>query len=207
MWVGDDESDEATQVVAELAKVALAAAGVTAIGLVGTGVWLGLFYRPTPAAGNPFTPSGTTSDAVPLVDWVRFAHIWTARLFMVALLIVLALAVIRVLLEARPAMGAVLAGAACVLAGAGIATGRLLAWDQLALWAVTPGTATTGYRPFFGDQTRWVIVGGAETEPSNVVVALAAHAVLIPALPLVVSFLARLLKRSSSAPGGSAVGR
>lgn len=199
MWVGydeGDEGDEVTQVIAELAKVALAAAGVTAVGLVGTGVWLSLYYRPTPAAGNPYS-SSTASDTVQLVDWVRFAHLWTARLFMVSLLVVLALAVIRVLREARPAMGAVLAGAACVLAGAGLFTGRMLPFDQLALWAVTPGDSLSGYRPFFGDQIRFVIVGGVEADAPNVAVALVIHALLLPALLLGVALGARLVARSS----------
>ena len=41
-------------------------------------------------------------------------------------------------------------------------TGYLLPWDQLALWAVTVGTNMMGYTPVFGDQVRFVLLGGVE---------------------------------------------
>ena len=41
-------------------------------------------------------------------------------------------------------------------------TGYLLPWDQLAYWAVTVGTNMIGYTPVFGDQVRFVLLGGAE---------------------------------------------
>ena len=39
-------------------------------------------------------------------------------------------------------------------------TGYLLPWDQLALWAVTVGTNMMGYTPVFGQQVRFVLLGG-----------------------------------------------
>ena len=41
-------------------------------------------------------------------------------------------------------------------------TGYLLPWDQLALWAVTVGTNMMGYTPVFGNQVRFVLLGGVE---------------------------------------------
>jgi quinol-cytochrome oxidoreductase complex cytochrome b subunit len=41
-------------------------------------------------------------------------------------------------------------------------TGYLLPWDQLALWAVTVGTNMMGYTPVFGQEVRFVLLGGAE---------------------------------------------
>ena len=39
-------------------------------------------------------------------------------------------------------------------------TGYLLPWDQLALWAVTVGTNMMWYTPVFGEQVRFVLLGG-----------------------------------------------
>ena len=39
-------------------------------------------------------------------------------------------------------------------------TGYLLPWDQLSLWAVTVGTNMAGYTPVFGNQVRFVLLGG-----------------------------------------------
>ena len=41
-------------------------------------------------------------------------------------------------------------------------TGYLLPWDQLSLWAVTVGTNMMGYTPVFGDQVKFVLLGGKE---------------------------------------------
>ena len=41
-------------------------------------------------------------------------------------------------------------------------TGYLLPWDQLSLWAVTVGTNMIGYTPVFGNQVKFVLLGGNE---------------------------------------------
>ena len=41
-------------------------------------------------------------------------------------------------------------------------TGYLLPWDQLSLWAVTVGTNMMGFTPVFGDQVRFVLLGGKQ---------------------------------------------
>jgi quinol-cytochrome oxidoreductase complex cytochrome b subunit len=45
-------------------------------------------------------------------------------------------------------------------------TGYLLPWDQLGLWAVRVGTDLKGYRPAFGSQARFVVIGGSEISKS-----------------------------------------
>ena len=44
-------------------------------------------------------------------------------------------------------------------------TGYLLPWDQLALWAVTVGTNMMGYTPVFGQEVRFVLLGGPRSVP------------------------------------------
>src|SRR6476620_3636701 len=43
-----------------------------------------------------------------------------------------------------------------------VISGYLLPWDQLSLWAVTVGTNMIGYTPVFGDQVKFVLLGGKE---------------------------------------------
>ena len=60
-------------------------------------------------------------------------------------------------------------------------TGYLLPWDQLALWAVTVGTNMMGYTPVFGEEVRFVLLGGAEIG-SETLLAMVCVARVVPAV-------------------------
>jgi quinol-cytochrome oxidoreductase complex cytochrome b subunit len=186
---------ESEQVIDEVAKVALAAAVVTGVALTGSGVWLALFYRPTPAAGDPFAAGRASSGDANTVDWVRFAHQWSARLFVLALIIVLALAVLRTLQRNEHLTTVLLAGAACVVAGVGFYTGKLLPFDQVALWGVAADDSMLGYRSLFDDRLRWIIVGGRQVSPGTVIGELAVHALVVPVVLIVLLAVGALLGR------------
>src|SRR5918996_1313471 len=53
-------------------------------------------------------------------------------------------------------------------------------WDQLALWAVTVGTNMMGYTPVFGDQVRFVLLGGAEIGTDTLLRWYVLHVLLLP---------------------------
>jgi quinol-cytochrome oxidoreductase complex cytochrome b subunit len=69
----------------------------------------------------------------------------------------------------------------------GSLTGYLLPWDQLALWAVTVGTNMRGYRPVFGHQVKFVLMGGVEVGRDTLVRWLFTH--LLVGGPLVGAFI------------------
>ena len=69
-----------------------------------------------------------------------------------------------------------------MLAVVAVLTGFALPWDQLALKAVTVGTNLRGYRWVFGDDVRFVLIGGAEASVSNVRAVLIVHVIVVPAL-------------------------
>jgi quinol-cytochrome oxidoreductase complex cytochrome b subunit len=58
---------------------------------------------------------------------------------------------------------------------AGTITGYGLAWDQLALWAVTVGTNKIGITPIFRDDVRFVLIGGVEISPTTYRISFGAH--------------------------------
>ena len=186
---------ESEQVLDEVAKVALAAAVVTGVALTGSGVWLALFYRPTTGAGDPFAADSTSSDDAHTVDWVRFAHQWSARLFILALIIVLALAVLRTLQRSEHLTTVLVAGAACVVGGVGFYTGKLLPFDQIAVWAVGAKESLLGYGTVFDDRLRWIIVGGREVSPESVITELALHVLVVPGLLIVLLGFGALVAR------------
>ncbi len=108
-----------------------------------------------------------------VVDWFVYrpsdppvvaVHAWSARLLLLAGLAAAISGVGAVRSAGRIAMVGV---AVPVLAALGGISGLLLAWDQLALWAVTVGTRFDGVDPMFGEQIRFVIVDGTEVSVST----------------------------------------
>ena len=67
---------------------------------------------------------------------------------------------------------------------AGMVTGSELPWDQLALRAVTVGTNVDGYGIFFGDDVRFVFIGGREVDPDTLVRWLLVHTALLGPLAI-----------------------
>jgi quinol-cytochrome oxidoreductase complex cytochrome b subunit len=59
-------------------------------------------------------------------------------------------------------------------------TGYLLPWDQLALWAVTVGTNMMGFTPVFGNQVRFVLLGGVEIGSDTLLRWYVLHVLLLP---------------------------
>ena len=59
-------------------------------------------------------------------------------------------------------------------------TGYLLPWDQLALWAVTVGTNMMGFTPVFGEQVRFVLLGGVEIGTDTLLRWYVLHVLMLP---------------------------
>ena len=59
-------------------------------------------------------------------------------------------------------------------------TGYLLPWDQLALWAVTVGTNMMGYTPVFGQEVRFVLLGGKEIGSETLLRWYVLHVLFLP---------------------------
>jgi quinol-cytochrome oxidoreductase complex cytochrome b subunit len=59
-------------------------------------------------------------------------------------------------------------------------TGYLLPWDQLSLWAVTVGTNMMGYTPVFGNEVRFVLLGGKEIGTDTLLRWYVLHVLMLP---------------------------
>ena len=59
-------------------------------------------------------------------------------------------------------------------------TGYLLPWDQLSLWAVTVGTNMMGFTPVFGDQVRFVLLGGKQIGAETLLRGYVLHVLMLP---------------------------
>jgi quinol-cytochrome oxidoreductase complex cytochrome b subunit len=120
-------------------------AGVLAV----SGVWLTFTYRPSAAQAWP-----DVADPSPM-QWPRMIHVVATWLIVPASagLVVASAAVKR---AAAPAVGLL------VLVIALAYTGLLIAWDQLALWAVIPEGYHGMWTAAFDDRVRFVLIGSVE---------------------------------------------
>jgi quinol-cytochrome oxidoreductase complex cytochrome b subunit len=125
--------------------VVVVLAGVLAV----SGVWLTFTYRPNAAQAWP-----GVSDPSPM-QWPRMIHLVATWLIVPAAagLMVASAAVKR---ATAPAVGLL------VLVIALAYTGFLIAWDQLALWAVIPEGYHGMWTAAFDDRVRFVLIGSVE---------------------------------------------
>ena len=183
----------------------LAALAFTLLVLLATGVWLIWYYRPSPIA-----PWAIDRHLTATVEWTRrvqLLHRWAG----VQLIVLgLALSVEGAVWAAsthrfrRAAIG--LAALVAVLFAD--FCGFLIAWDQLALFAVKVGTDMRGFGPTFSNQTRYVLVGTAEINLDTFHRWFWVHTVAIPlAVFGIVGMMLVMLRRVRPAigsPAGSA---
>jgi quinol-cytochrome oxidoreductase complex cytochrome b subunit len=90
-----------------------------------------------------------------------------------------------------------------VVAVAGSFTGQLLAWDQLALKAVTVGSSYRGMLDPLGDDVRFLIIAGTEVSQGSFLAWLLVHVVAVPAAAVAVGLpLWRRMREDESVESG-----
>jgi quinol-cytochrome oxidoreductase complex cytochrome b subunit len=167
--------------------------------LVVTGVLLFFVYRPETV---PFTSAYATHRSLTFSQVLVRVHRWTAwaavLTSIVTAVVLVAEAAVRWRGPLRRRNGVVTGPVILVTVIASFVTGLLLPWNQLALWAVTVGSNMRGYRPLFGDQVRFVLVGGTEVAARTILTWLFVHAAL--SVPLLAALGAPRTRRRASAP-------
>ena len=118
------------------------------LALIASGAWL--WFRYTPRS-----------------NWISETHRVSAWALVVVAGVAVIVAIVDRVHDVARAVVASVALLGTVVAAA--LTGSLVAWDQLALWAVTGGAPgdLTGVRAASGDRVKFVIAGGRELSPST----------------------------------------
>lgn len=155
-----------------------------------TGIYLWFAYRPTGAQawGGIYQPD----EGVTLATRARGIHRWTSYLTVltsVAAGALLAAEAITARAPRRPDWRVALGVPLVLMVLVASASGFALPWDQLALRAVTVGSNLKGYGPIFGDEVRFVLMGGTEVDVATIrtwaVVHLLAAAATVSLLALI----------------------
>lgn len=145
-----------------------------------TGIFLALYYAPTPAGA--YASVTYIQEKVLFGKIIRGIHNWSASFLMV----IVPLHLLRVFFWSaykKPRELTWLAGVFLLLVTAGFAfTGYLLPWDQKGYWATVVGTNMMGLVPAIGQYILKVVRGGMELGALALTRFYAVHVLILPAL-------------------------
>jgi quinol-cytochrome oxidoreductase complex cytochrome b subunit len=146
--------------------------------LVFTGVLLMFYYIPSVERAYPAMKE--IQLAVPLGQFTRNMHRWSAHLMVLTAILHMA----RVFYTGAykpPREFNWIVGVVLLLLTLGASfTGYLLPWDQLAYWAITVGTNIAGYAPVVGPAMRTMLLGGTEVGQNALIRFYTLHIALLP---------------------------
>lgn len=169
--------------------------------LVFTGVLLMFYY--VPSVERAYTTMKDIQLSVPLGQFTRNMHRWSAHVMVLAAVLHMA----RVFYTGAykpPREVNWIVGVLLLLLTLGASfTGYLLPWDQLAYWAITVGTNIAGYIPLAGPGLREMLLGGFEVGQSALIRFYTLH---IAVLPLLITLLVSLHVWRVRKDGGLAAG-
>ena len=148
-----------------------------------TGLLLGFYYVPSTESAH--TTVAYIEKVVPAGSWIRSLHHYGSQWLTLALVLHLAQMFWRATYRRRPVAWM----ASVILLGlifASGATGYSLPWDARAFFGTRVTEGIAGGLPFVGSAAREWILGGTEITPITLARFFALHALIIPALILIV---------------------
>jgi ubiquinol-cytochrome c reductase cytochrome b subunit len=153
-----------------------------------TGLLLGFYYVPSTESAH--TTVAYIEKVVPAGSWIRALHHYGSQWLTLALVIHLAQMFWRATYRRRPVawMASVILLGLILASGA---TGYSLPWDARAFFGTRVTEGIAGGLPLIGDTARAWLLGGSEITPITLARFFALHALIIPALILIV-LVARL---------------
>jgi ubiquinol-cytochrome c reductase cytochrome b subunit len=148
-----------------------------------TGLLLGFYYVPSTESAH--TTVAYIEKVVPAGSWIRSLHHYGSQWLTLALVLHLGQMFWRASYRRRPVgwMASVLLLGLILAAGA---TGYSLPWDARAFFGTRITEGIAGGLPFIGDAARKWLLGGSEITPITLARFFALHALIIPALILMV---------------------
>jgi ubiquinol-cytochrome c reductase cytochrome b subunit len=148
-----------------------------------TGLLLGFYYVPSTESAH--TTVAYIEKVVPAGSWIRSLHHYGSMWLTLALVLHLAQMFWRATYRRRPVawMASVILLGLILAAGA---TGYSLPWDARAFFGTRVTEGIAGGLPVVGDAARSWLLGGSEITPITLARFFALHALIIPAIILLV---------------------
>jgi quinol-cytochrome oxidoreductase complex cytochrome b subunit len=167
--------------------------------LVITGIFLAMYYKPTP--DEAYKSVQTIMTAVPMGSLVRSTHHWAANTMIAAVM----LHMIRVYFMGaykKPRELNWVVGVVLLLTTTTFGfSGYLLPWDQLAFWATKIGTGIAASIPIAGGDISLILMGGSDIGAETLTRFYAIHVLILPAAIAVLLGLHFLMVRIQGISG------
>ena len=146
--------------------------------LVATGVFLAMYYKPTPLEAYKSVENIMT--AVPMGSLIRSIHHWAANTMIAAVM----LHMIRIYFMGaykKPRELNWVVGVSLLLITTTFGfSGYLLPWDQLSFWATKIGTGIAGSIPVLGGYISLILMGGNDIGAETLTRFFAIHVLILP---------------------------
>jgi len=152
--------------------------------LIVSGIYLMFFYVPSP--GEAYVNIQTLQTEVPLGQYIRNVHRWSAHLMVLAVAAHMAKMFYRGAYKPPREFNWIIGVILLVLTLLLSFTGYLLPWDQLAYWAVTVGSEMSSYVPFIGGRVQEMLLGGPVVGSSTLLRFYVLHVAVLPSILVVV---------------------
>ncbi|MCZ7393279.1 MAG: cytochrome b N-terminal domain-containing protein [Candidatus Methanoperedens sp.] len=167
--------------------------------LVLTGIFLAMYYKPTPDAA--YKSVQTIMTTVPLGSLIRSTHHWAANTMIAAVM----LHMIRIYFMGaykKPRELNWVVGILLLLITTTFGfSGYLLPWDQLSFWATKIGTGIAGSMPVIGGYISLILMGGNDIGAETLTRFFAIHVLILPATIAIVLGLHFLMVRIQGISG------
>ncbi len=167
--------------------------------LATTGIFLAMYYKPTPAEAYKSVEHIMTE--VPMGSLIRSVHHWAANTMIAAVM----LHMIRVYFMGaykKPRELNWVVGVSLLLTTTTFGfSGYLLPWDQLAYWATKIGTGIAGSIPFMGQYISLILIGGTDLGAETLTRFYAIHVLILPAAIITLLLLHFLMVRIQGISG------
>ena len=151
--------------------------------LIFTGVVLMFYY--IPSVTDAYTSMKTIQISVPLGEFSRNMHRWSAHAMVLVVILHMARVFYTGAYKPPREFNWVIGVFLLIFTLAASFTGYLLPWDQLSYWAITVGTNIAGYAPVVGPTTRAFLLGGTDVGQAALIRFYALHVATVPLLLIV----------------------
>lgn len=145
--------------------------------LVITGIFLAMYYKPTPL--EAYKSVEYIMTAVPMGSLVRSVHHWAGNTMIAAVMLHMIRVYFMAAYKKRELNWVV--GVSLLLTTTTFGfSGYLLPWDQLAFWATKIGTGIAGSVPIIGGYISLILVGGTDIGAETLTRFFAIHVLILP---------------------------
>lgn len=167
--------------------------------LVLTGMFLAMYYKPTPV--EAYNSVKRIMTEVPMGSLIRSIHHWAANMMIAAVMLHMMRIYFMGAYKKPRELNWVVGVSLLLITTTFGFSGYLLPWDQLAFWATKIGTGIAGSIPVIGVYISLILVGGTDIGAETLTRFYAIHVLILPATIVVLLVLHFLMVRLQGISG------